>query len=471
MEKFYEEGRSSELAYLEEQYDSDKFEFAVIYGRRRVGKTSVINEFIRRGNKKAIRFIASENTDIVNRENFSRTVFSTYPAMSSLVCFPRWDTAFEYIAKEAKNERIIVSIDEYPYLAKAHPPISSELQICIDTFLKGTKTFLILCGSSMSFMENQVLGYQSPLYGRRTSQYHIKPLDYYSSAEFFGNASYEDKLLGYAVTGGIPLYLSVISDAKTVTEGIDKAFFFTKGLLYEEPHNLLKQELREPALYNSIIRAIAHGATRLNEISSKVKELDSTVGKYIRNLISLGILEKEAPIFADIDRAGRYRIKDGMYRFWHRFVPRAADLIEDGRRHIFEATEPSMISDFMGHAFEDVCEQYLRRMNVRDRLPFLFNKIGKWWGGNPITKTETEIDIIAASDKKAILGECKWTNKKVGTDIYEGLREKMRAVPQLADKDVYFYLFSRSGFTESLLKEAREDERLRLVGMNDLFNI
>jgi len=471
MERFYEEGRSHELAYLEEQYESDKFEFAVIYGRRRVGKTSLIKEFIRRGDKKAIRFTATENTDIVNREDFSQTVFSAYPGMSSLMCFPRWETAFEYIAKEAKNERIIVSIDEYPYLAKAHPPISSELQMCIDTFLRDTKTFLILCGSSMSFMENQVLGYQSPLYGRRTSQYSIRPLDYYSSAEFFGNAGYEDKLLGYAVTGGIPLYLSIIADAKAVAEGIDRSFFFTKGLLYEEPHNLLKQELREPALYNSIIRTIANGATKLSEISSKVKEADSTAGKYIRNLISLGILEKEAPMFADTDRAGRYRIKDGMYRFWHRFVPKAADLIEDGRKNIFMSIETSMISDFMGHAFEDVCRQYLRRMNVRDKLPFLFNKIGRWWGGNPITKAETEIDIIAASDGKAILGECKWINKKMGTEIYEGLREKMRAVPQLIGRDVHFYLFSRSGFTESLLREAEKDERLRLVGLNDLFDM
>ncbi|MDR0335108.1 MAG: ATP-binding protein [Methanomassiliicoccaceae archaeon] len=470
MEGFYEEGRLRELTGLEEQYESSKFEFAVIYGRRRVGKTSIISEFIGRGDKKAIRYIATESADAVNREDFSKKVFSVYPEYSSLKIFPAWETAFDYIAKQAKGERLILVIDEYPYIAKEYPPISSELQRIIDTVLKDTKIMLVLCGSSMSFMEKQVLAYQSPLYGRRTSQYLIKALDYYSSAEFFGNAGYEDKLLAYAVTGGIPLYLSLISDAETVAEGIDRQFFSAKGFLYEEPKNLLKQELREPALYNGIITAIAGGATKLNEIAGRVKELDSTVAKDIKNLIELDIVKKKASMFADTERAGRYSIKDGMYRFWHRFIPRSLDLIADGRKNIFRDTDPSMISDFMGHAFEDICEQYLRRMNVRDRLPFLFNKIGKWWGGDPRTKEETEIDIIAVNDNKAILGECKWTNKKAGTEVYQRIKEKTAAVPQLIDRDVYYYLFSRSGFTETLRREAEGDGKLKLVNLNDLFD-
>jgi len=469
MNRFYDEGRKRDLNSLEEEYLRDGFVFTVIYGRRRVGKTSLINEFVRRGNKKAVRFIASENVETVNRGNFSQAVFAAYPEHSHMVAFQTWESAMRYVVKEAAGERAIVVMDEYPYLAKAHPPISSELQICIDGFLQDSNVFLILCGSSMSFMENQVLGYQSPLYGRRTSQHKIGPLDYYSSAEFFAGATYEDKLLGYAATGGIPHYLNAISAHGSVRDGIDKAFFSTSGLLYEEPYNLLKQELREPALYNSILTAVANGATRLNEISGKTRQPDSAIGKYIRNLIEMGILEKSSPIFSDSDRNGIYRIKDGMYRFWYRFIPDTVGLIEGGCEHVFLDTEEAKISDFMGSAFEDVCKQYLTRLNVRGGLPFVFSKIGGWWGGNPKTKKETEIDIVAASKDNAILGECKWTNKKTDGGIYAELREKASAVPNLADRDVCYYLFSRSGFTESLRKEADGNEKLRLVDLKDLF--
>ena len=471
MNRFYSEGRKRDLDSLEEEYLRDGFVFTVIYGRRRVGKTSLINEFIRRGNKKAVRFTASENVDAVNRGSFSRAVFAAYPGHSHIGTFQNWESALRYIVKEAAGERTVVAIDEYPYLAKAHPPISSELQICSDGFLQDSNVFLILCGSSMSFMENQVLGYQSPLYGRRTSQHRIGPLDYYSSAEFFPGVPYEDRLLGYAVTGGVPHYLNAVSACGSVRDGIDKAFFSTSGLLYEEPHNLLKQEMREPAMYNSIITAVANGATKLGEISGKTGQPDSAAGKYIRNLIDMGIVEKSGPIFSDSNRNGIYRIKDGMYRFWYRFIPNAAGLIEGGRESVFLDTDEASISDFMGPAFEEICRQYLTRLNVSGSLPFVFNDMGGWWGRNPKTKKTTEIDIIAASKDDAILGECKWTNRKVDSGIYAELTEKASAVPKLADRNVRYYLFSKSGFTESLRKEADGNEKLRLIGLDDLFDL
>ena len=325
---------------------------------------------------------------------------------------------------------------------------------------------LILCGSSMSFMENQVLGYQSPLYGRRTAQYRITPLDYCDSAEFFDSASLEDKLLGYAVTGGVPQYLSVITQGQTVETGIENAFFSKAGFLYEEPQNLLKQELREPSLYNSIIATIAGGATKLNEIAMKVKEQDSKVAKYIKNLIGLGILEKEISMFSKSDRNGIYGIKDNMYRFWYRFVPNTVTLIENRHERIYRKMVEPLVPEFMGNVFETVCRQYLMRLNVKDKLPFLFNEIGRWWGGNPITKKETEVDVVASSEDKLILGECKWKNKETGTDVYEDLKEK---VSLFAGKDIYYYIFSKSGFTADLIKTEESDERLTLVGLEDLF--
>ena len=466
MKRFFDSGRIRELRSLEELYGRGEFVLAVIYGRRRVGKTSLIGEFINRGDKKAVRFTATENTDITNREHFSQSVFAVYPELSSFGCFPTWESAFAYIANQSKGERLVVEIDEYPYLAKAHPAISSEIQRCVDNVLQASSIMLVLCGSSMSFMENQVLGYQSPLYGRRTSQYRIMPLDYYDSAEFFAGASMQDKLLGYAAAGGIPQYLDVISQAGSVERGIARAYFSKDGFLYEEPQNLLKQELREPALYNTIITAVAGGATRLGEIAAKASEPGSKAAKYIKNLVALGILEKETPMFAQSDRNGVYRVKDNMYRFWHRFVPRLVTLIENGYEHIYENKVKSFIPDYMGRVFESVCQQYLLRLNAKDGLPFLFDEIGRWWGGSPITKKEAEIDIIAASKDNIVVGECKWQNEEVGLGVYRGLKEK---AAMFAGKEVYFYLFSKSGFTAALADEAKKDGRLSLVCLEDLF--
>ena len=466
MNVYYDRGRMWELQSLDALYHRDAFSFAVIYGRRRIGKTSLIGAFVSRGEKKAIRFTATENTDIVNRENFSQSVFAVYPELAALGSFPTWESAFAYIANQANGEKLVVEIDEYPYLAKSNPAISSEMQKCIDTFMQNTAILLILCGSSMSFMENQVLGYQSPLYGRRTAQYKIMPLDYYDSAEFFGAASLQDKLLGYAVTGGIPQYLNVIAQAASVEEGIARAFFAKDGFLYEEPQNLLKQELREPALYNTIITAIAGGATRLGEIAGKVKEADSKTAKYTKNLIDLGILEKEVPMFAKHDRNGIYTIRDNMYRFWHRFVPHMVTLIENGYAHVYEQRVKPFIPAYMGHVFESVCQQYLLRLNVRNRLPFLFDAIGRWWGGNPITKQQSEIDIIAASKEQMIVCECKWQNEAIGQGIYRDLKEKATI---FSGKEVYYFLFSKSGFTTALMEEAERDSQLTLVCLEDLF--
>ncbi|MDR0334948.1 MAG: ATP-binding protein [Methanomassiliicoccaceae archaeon] len=470
MERFFDKGRTFELNSLEGLYHRDEFSFVIMYGRRRIGKTSIINEFINRGNKKAVRFTATEDANNVNLENFSQSVFSVFPELSSLVSFRSWEAAWNFIVNQARGEKLIIYIDEYPYLAKAYPPISSQLQRFIDTVLEKTNMMLILCGSSMSFMENQVLGNESPLYGRRTSQFKVMPLDYFDSAEFFGKASMEDKLLGYAVTNGIPKYLNVIAEERTVRKGIDKAFFTKGGYLYEEPYNLLKQELREPAMYNTIIAAIANGATKLNVIAAKVGEKDSKVATYIKSLLGLGILAREVPILSGSEKNAKYSVKDSMYRFWYRFVPKAVTQIDGGVEDIYVTKVEPFISDFMGPVFEDVCKQYLLRLVRAKKAPFPLDNIGKWWGGNPVTRTETEIDIIATSttERDIIVGECKWRNKEADTDVLKELRGK---AAMFADRDIHHYIFSRSGFTAGLRKAAEKDDRLTLVGLKDLFEV
>ncbi|MDR1940682.1 MAG: ATP-binding protein [Clostridiales bacterium] len=466
---FFSQGRKRELTAMERSFNRPGFKFAVIYGRRRVGKTSLIAEFIREGNKKAIYYMATEQNDGANLKDFSEAVFELYPSGRAIADgFLTWDKAFEYIAAQAAGENIVVAIDEFPYLAGANKAISSILQRRIDLTLSKTNIMLILCGSSMSFMENQVLGYKSPLYGRRSEQYKITPLDYYDSAEFFAGAAVEQKLIGYAVTGGIPQYLNIIGRYKTVTEGIRESFFDKFGSLYEEPQNLLKQELREPAVYNTIIASIANGASKLNEIATKSGEDNSKCGKYIKGLISLGIIEKETPIGTAKGRNGVYRLKDNMYRFWYRFVPENLSNIESGKsEHVYDKKVAPFLPEYMGHIFEDVCKQYMIRQNANGSLPFVFDAIGRWWGNNPVLKREEEIDLVAVSKDAAIFGECKWRNEKAGVEILDDLKRK--AVLFKA-QNAYYYIFSKSGFSDALKASASKDGGISLIGLNDLFN-
>ncbi|MDR3293580.1 MAG: ATP-binding protein [Clostridiales bacterium] len=472
---FHTLGRKRELDALNKAYDKDGFNFSVVYGRRRVGKTSLINEFLQEGRKKVIFYTATEQNNLSNLQDFSEAVFSVYPEGRAIVdVFPSWDKAFEYIAKQAKDEKLVLVIDEYPYLAGANKSISSILQRQIDTVFCKQNIKLILCGSSMSFMENQILGYQSPLYGRRGDQYKIEPLDYYDSAEFFDdteefvNVTYEEKLLGYAVTGGIPQYLNIIKAQGSVETGIKENFFGKFGYLYEEPQNLLKQELREPAVYNTIIAAIANGATKLNEIATKSGEENAKCNKYLKGLVDLGIVEKENPIDTNKERNGVYRIKDHMYRFWYRFVPENVTNIESGKMEFIyrERVEP-YLNEYMGHAFEDICKQYMLRRNIAETLPFVFDKIGRWWGSNPKLKQEEEIDLVAVSRNKALFCECKWRNEKADLRILKELKRKAELLCDYTEK--CYCVFSKSGFTDALKQEACDS--VLLIDLADLFDV
>lgn len=460
-------GRQQELKKLNMMYESNKFEFAVIYGRRRVGKTTLIKEFCR--GKKSIYFIAREANDLMNIENFSSDVFAvTSKESDGNVYFSNWEKAFDYIYKISHDERIILVIDEYPYLAQSNRAFSSILQAHIDMKLKNSKLFLILCGSSMSFMEYQVLGYKSPLYGRRTAQFKIKPFTYYESAELLTGFNNEEQAVLYGITGGIPDYLSRIDLKLSVKENIENLFLSESGHLYEEPSNLLKQELREPATYNGIIAAIANGASKLNEIATKNGIESNKCAKYISALMALGIVKKDKPLTEDESRKSIYLLDDQMFRFWYRFIPGNMSIIATGLSDIvYEKAIAPQLSNYMGQAFEQICTQYLIRDNGKLSLPFVFGRIGRWWGNNPNKKRQDEIDILAIDEDNAIFGECKWRNEPVGISVFHDLVEKSTLFKQYKNK--YYFLFSKTGFSRELENAAVNMNNLNLVNLKRLY--
>jgi AAA+ ATPase superfamily predicted ATPase len=458
-------GRQSELDSLNKAYQKKGFQFPVVYGRRRVGKTTLINEFCK--GKKAIYFVAVQSTMKENLEILSHQILNVLAPNAPKTPFASFREATGYIFTQAKEERVIFAIDEYPYLAESDRAVSSVLQALIDQYQSDSQLFLILCGSSMSFMEEQVLGYKSPLYGRRTAQFKLLPFDYLTSSAMLGGFGKDEKLVLYSITGGIPEYLSRIDNHLSVRENVRDLFFDPSGRLFEEPANLLKQELKIPRTYNAIIAAIADGSSRLNEIAAKAGIETSQCSKMLATLIGLGLVKKEFPVTEQDGKKTIYLLDDQMFVFWYRFVlPDISRITAGLGETVCDEVFGEQLSSHVGFAFEQCAVQYLwRRLNEKS-LPTPFKKIGRWWGGNPKEKREEEIDIIACAKDAAIFGECKWRNQPLGEDVLEDLIRKSELFPALKTK--HYILFSKSGFTAAVQSRSKQDGII-LVAAEDMF--
>lgn len=458
--------REDELRKLNKRYEDGKFECVIIYGRRRVGKTALINEFCK--DKPTIFFSALNTTGKENLGALSKSIMSFERSdAESAPEFTSYDAALEELTALSKEKRVVFVIDEYPYLAKAKPAISAMLQHVIDHKWSDSKMYLILCGSSMSFMENQVLGKESPLYGRRTAQFKIQPLDYKETAVFHPELSNEDNALIYGITGGVPHYINKLDVRGSVDEALLENLFDRSGYLYEEPANLLKQELREPAIYNAIIKAIAEGASKLNDIKTKVGEENAVVSKYLKTLIELGIVKKEIPVSERPGKKTIYLLSDNFFRFWYRFVPVNASAIDSGRiAKTYSHAVKQYFSDYMGLIFEKMCRDYL--LFYAEDLPIELNEIGQWWGTDSKTKKQVQIDIVGtpAQGKEYMIGSCKYRNEKIGLDELERLRDYASAFGK--GSNYYYYIFSKGGFTEGLLQAQGRGE-VRLFTLDDIY--
>lgn len=457
-------GRERELKALNKLYSSNKFEFAVIYGRRRIGKTELIKQFL--GDKKAIYFMGIESNAKLNLENFSKSILEFNTGIRADTSFSNFQAALEYVFQLAENDRIILAIDEYPYVARSSKSLASTLQLLIDKYKDTSKLMLILCGSSMSYIEDNVLSYKAPLYGRRTAQIKLLPFDFEETCRYLADMSGEDKALMYGAVGGTPQYLLQVSDKLSVEENIKNTYLNPISFLYEEPTNLLKQEVREPAIYTAIITAIATGASRMADISTKVGEDTSVCTTYIKNLISLGIVQKETPYGEKASRKTIYSIADNMFRFWYRFVLENNSIIARGADDLaYKRIEP-YFTDYMGKVFEDISAQYLWKLLVSGKSPIEFTSLGRWWGNDPRTKSQTEIDIMGEHDKNsALFAECKWTNEKVDLGVLETLVQRSEL---FAYKNVHLFLFAKSGFTKGCIDKAAELGNVTLVTYADI---
>lgn len=464
-------GREKELATLERAYSSERFQMVVLYGRRRVGKTTLLSHFAE--DKRTLFFTAQQQTNANNLSDFCREVarFFSLPAGTS---FDSWNAAFDFIADRALKERFLFVFDEFPYAAAADRSLTSKLQIAIDHRFSKTSMCLILCGSNQGFMESDVLGEKSPLHGRRTTQMRLRPFDYATAAKMTPEAPAEDAFRYYACVGGVPYYLAQVDPSLSFRENLENLFFRTDGLLFEEPLMLLRQELREPASYNSILRAVGSGANRQNEIANRAGIENTTASKYLKTLSSLDILEREVPFGEnpETSRRGIYRFSDACYDFWYTFVMPTIGDIESGAGSIVAREIPDKVLDtYFGHRFERVCREWMVRQSLKGKLPIAASAFGSWWGTDPDTRQQDDIDVVAADRfaKTALIGECKW---RKSFDETEALKKLHRRAHLIQGVDVVcYYLFSRYELSPKTRTKLEDDGADYSITLEDMYNV
>ena len=460
-------GRRKELEFLKEKYSSDKGELVLIYGEKRAGKTETLREFSK--NKKAVIYTCTQIEDRKQLNKLSNVIASK----SGRFTFESWEKAFSSIVDLEANEngKRILIIDEFPYAVMANKAIPSILQKLWDTPLKNENVLIILCGSAMSFIEREMLSEKNPLYSRLTGIYKMEEMPFFDVVDFLDGFSNKDKIAIYSICGGIPYYLEQFSSSLSLKENIIKSILNKDSILYSEPELLLRQELRELSIYNTIICSIALGKTMFSEIQNDTSIEKRKLSVYLRNLIELGFIERELPVVAlhslqTNPHKGIYRIKSSFFSFWYAFVFPNMTLLEfgDAESVYTKLIEPNL-DRFASYAFGNICIEYLKRKNMKSELPFTFTSIGRWWDNT------TEVACIALDDDgNTISADCNYNHRKATIDdLRKHLSKRIGSIYHEDIGTLYHYYFSFSGFEDDAIAYAK-DYRITLVDEQQLFN-
>lgn len=456
-------GREPELQALEQEYLRHSG-FVVIYGRRRVGKTTLIKEFIK--NKSALYFLATEEMERQSMKRFLSSVV-TFTGQSYLknANFTDWESIFQIFADYKPNEKKILIIDEFQYLVQVNAAYPSIFQHVWDEVLMKKNVTVILCGSLISMMTTHVLSYSSPLYGRRTAQIRLQPLKFTELLKKVKNRSFSELIELYALTGGVPKYLEFFENDKPLLENIKNNVLSKSGFLYEEPQFLLESEVREPVNYFSIIKTIAQGNRKLSEIAGALEYKGTSLTPYLTTLMDLHLVEKRVPVTEkspEKSRKGLYFITDNFINFWFNFVyPYKGELELDNQEIVLEKLRSNFIDNFVSFIYEDVCKDIFARLCKEKIINFSPSKIGSYWN----TSSNIEIDVVAVdnTNKKIFAGECKYyQNNPIDIGVYSSLIEKCKT-PDFSGYKIVYGLFSKSGFSSRLIEAAKSNDSLILI--------
>lgn len=457
--------RTEELSLLETEFSKDCSSLIVMYGRRRVGKTSLLLEFGK--DKKMLYFIVSEELESENIKNFKNQIADfNYDEVLKNANVNNWETLFKWLILilNREKQKIVLIIDEFQYLGKNNRSFLSAFQHIWDTILQKENIMVILCGSLIPLMEEQTLSHSSHLHGSISGHIKLTQIPFKNYSEFFPNKSYKELIEFYSVTGGIPKYIKLFCGDNDLISAIEENVLKRQSSLYEEPLYLLQKEVTEIGSYFSIIKTIAAGNHKLSAIATSLGLPQTGLTKYLETLINLNILSREIPVTEENpknSKRGFYRIKDNFILFWFKFVYPNMCFLETGNTEIVVNKLKKYIArKHIAYIYKDICIQKMAAMNASDTFDFNFNKVGRWWDNN------TEIDIVALStDAKAIIfGECKYKNEPIDADVYYSLLEKSKKVKfGNDDRKEIFVFFSISGYTTQFEKLAEEQGNILLL--------
>ncbi len=437
--------RAAEADWLQSHLTDGEEQLLVLYGRRRVGKTTLVTTVLETLERSTFYYLCDERGTSQNARRFAEQCAGTLddipPDVDGFV------DAFEYLARRLDGPAV-VALDEFSYLVDEDETIPSVFQTVVDETLDGTGISLVLLGSSISMMEEGVLSYESPLYGRRTGQWRMEPMSFGDACGFFPDYDTIERVEAYSIRGGIPAYLEQFDSDLTLLENVESSILSKGAFLYEEPEFLLRQELREPSTYMAILEAIAGGATRVSEIGNEIGRDASSISRYLQNLTRIALVERETPI-TDPDGRGVYRITDQFLRFWFRYVLPNRATLEQGHTEPVRDAIGETLSEHTSWTFEEVCRQAVRTA----AFPVSCSRVGRWWYGGD------EVDVTGVNEQTGtlLLGECKWTSDAVGRGLLsdlEALESEVRW--HGTDRSIVYALFAKEGFTAQLQNIAAE---------------
>lgn len=452
--------RLDEMSTLENEYRRHSASFVVVYGRRRVGKTELIRHFIKE--KPSLYFLASEESESLNRESFKRQA-ADYLNDDLLreAAIERWELIFERLVATSDSKRLVIVIDEFQYIGKNNPAFLSVFQRIWDNLLSKNNVMVILCGSLVSMMISQTLNYDSPLYGRRTAQIHLRPIKFEYYNEFFDSQYSEEELVKrYSLTGGVPKYIEMFQNSSDLNRAIQESLLNVSSYLYDEPNFLLQKEVSEIGSYFSILRTIAEGNHKVSSIAALVQQKQTNLPRYLKVLVDLDLLEREVPVTEnnpDKSKKGQYQIRDNFLRFWFKFIYPNRSYVEMSHSDVvMNRLSKNFIDGHVSYVFEQICQDKLWNLSANGKLPGILEKIGRWWDNSH------EIDVVGLSeaDNLLVAGECKFWNGPVGANILSQLEHKTTFIDWHKDsrKNIYI-IFSINGFTDDLkaVAKARDD--------------
>lgn len=469
-------GRKREMEKLESEYSRDS-SFVVIYGRRRVGKTTLIKEFLK--DKTAFYFLATEEIESQSMKRLAGVVArTTKNRLLQNATFTDWLDLFQVIADYEPEKKKVFVIDEFPYLVKTNSAFPSILQNAWDEVLKDKNVMLILSGSLIGMMQKHALSYDSPLYGRRTSQMRLAPL-LFTDIYAVQSLSFTESVEQYAVTGGVPKYLEFFEDGRELTEQIKDAVLSKNGFLYEEPFFLLKSESMTAVNYFSIIKAIADGNHKIGKIAGVLGIESSKLTPYLSTLSDLGFVEKRTPVTEknpEKSRKGLYFIADNFIRFWFKYVyPYKGELELDNMQIVLEEMKKDFETKFVAFAYEDICKDIFANLCKRGVVDFVPSRIGAYWLNDYTGDTEIDVMAVDNQNKRIFAGECKDHRNPVDAPVYYALKGKVLDAGEIRKSypvyDVIYGVFSKSGFTQRMLDAARETSNLVLVNEDNVIDV